>query len=249
MDYKIGDRVLTLSDQGIGGLGSYAEFVCASATRSAHLPDRISFAEAATIPVAGATAYGALFDLGGVRAGQVVFINGGAGGVGVFAIQMAKAAGARIATTCSPGNSNFLLGLGAERVINYNAENVTAALSSWAPAGLDLIVDAVGLGSLPPETPDVVKLGGAIICIATLIKDIEGFDLERAAARDVRVIPNLIAIARQPEHFRGALDAVSRGEINVPPYEIMALEDAATAHRMIEASHVRGKILLRIADL
>ena len=244
--FKPGDRVLTSSNQGFGEWGSYAEYVKSGIERVARVPEGISFADATTIPTAGGTAWGAVMDVGGAKPGQTFFINGGAGGVGSFAIQLAAMLGGRIIVTCSPANADYVRGLGAERSIDYRNEDVLAALRHFAPEGIDIIIDAIGMGSLPPDTAEVVKPGGKIVCIETLIKDIEGFDKDVAARRNVEVLHNMIAVMRLPEHLAGVTAAVADGRIRTLPYEIMPLAQAGAAHERVKAGHVRGKILLQV---
>jgi NADPH2:quinone reductase len=244
--YKPGDRVLTSSNQGMGEWGSYAEFVKSGIERVGLIPEGMSFADATTIPTAGGTAWGAVMDVGNAQPGQTVFINGGAGGVGSFAIQLAALLGSRVIVTCSPANADYVRGLGAERSIDYRNEDVLAALKQFAPEGIDLIIDAIGMGSLPPDTANVVKPGGKIVCIETLIKDIEVFDKDVAAQRGVEILHNMIAVMRLPEHLAGVTAAVAAGRVRTLPYEVMRLEDAGAAHERVKAGHVRGKILLEI---
>lgn len=244
--YAVGDAVLTSSNQGRGEWGSYAEYLKSSTATVAKLPDGIDFAQGATIPTAGATAWGAIHDVGAVQAGQKVLINGGSGSVGMFAIQLAKAAGCEVAATCGPANLDFVKSLGADRVIDYRGENVLEATAAWAPAGVDLLLDAVGLGSLPPDATRVIRPGGALVAIATLIQDIAGFDAALAKSRDVRLLSNMAAAARIPEHLRAVVDAVAQGRVKTPPYEILPLEQAGEAHRRVADGHVRGKLLLRV---
>jgi len=244
--FKPGDRVLTSSNQGFGEWGSYAEYVKSGIERVALVPEGISLAEAATIPTAGGTAWGAVMDVGNAQPGQSFFINGGAGGVGSFAIQLAARLGGRVIVTCSPANAEYVRALGAERSIDYRNEDVLAALRQFAPDGVDTIIDAIGMGSLPADTASVVKPGGKIVCIETLIKDIEGFDKDVAARRKVEILHNMIAVMRLPEHLAGVTAAVATGRIRTLPYEIMQLKDAGAAHERVKAGHVRGKILLEV---
>lgn len=244
--YAVGDAVLTSSNQGRGEWGSYAEYLKSSTATVARLPDGIDFAQGATIPTAGATAWGAIHDVGAVRAGQKVLINGGSGSVGIFAIQFAKAAGCEVAAICGPANLAFVKSLGADRVIDYRSENVLEATAAWAPAGVDLLLDTVGLGSLPADATRVIRPGGALVAIATLIQDIAGFDAALAKSRDVRLLSNMAAAARIPEHLRAVVDAVARGGVRTPPYEILPLEQAGDAHRRVASGHVRGKLLLQV---
>ncbi len=247
-DYKIGDRVVTSSNQGIGEWGSYAEYVKSVTDRVAHLADSVPFATAAAIPTAGITSWEGLFDTGGLKPGQSVLINGGAGGMGSFAIQFAKYAGARVAVTCGPANIDYVRGLGADRAIDYRSENVLAAVLDWAPGGVDLVMDTVGQGTLP-DGVEMTRPGGLIAPIGTLIPGEPQFDTAKAEARGVRIIPTMSNHLRAGRQLRATVDLFNRGVFRAPQIDIMPLEAAGEAQRRVKDGHVRGKILLRVADL
>lgn len=244
--FKPGDWVLTSSDQGLGDWGSYAELVRASVERVFLMPPQIDFAEAATVPVPGATAWGALMDVGAATRNQTVFINGGAGGVGSFLIQLAAWLKSRIATTCRPNNASYVQSLGAELAIDYSTEDVLAALRRFAPEGIDLVIDAIGLGSLPADSARVVKRGGKIVSIETLVQDIGAFDTGVAARCGVELTCNMVAAERIPQHLAAITTAIAEGGIRPLPYEVMKLRNAGAAHERVKAGHVRGKIVLEI---
>ena len=246
-EYAVGDSVLTSSNQGRGEWGSYAEYVKSSTDNVAPLPKGIDFAQGATIPTAGATAWGAVHDVGAVKAGQKVLINGGSSNVGMFAIQLAKAAGCEVVATCGPANLDLVKRLGADRVIDYHSEDVLSAAAVWAPNGVDLLIDAVGLNSLPADATRIIRRGGALVAIETLMQDIAGFDAAFAESRGVRLLSNMAAVSRIPEHLRGVVDAIANGRVKTPPYEILPLEQAGEAHRRVAGGHVCGKLLLRIS--
>lgn len=244
--YAVGDKVVTSSNQGLGEWGSYAEYVKASVWTVAPLPSNISFAQGATIPVAGATAWGAVHDAGAVQAGQKVLVNGGSSNVGMFAIQLAKNAGCDVAAACGPDNLELVHKLGAQRAIDYRHEDVLAAATAWAPGGIDLVIDAIGMGSLPASMPHAIRPGGALVSIETLMQQGPAFDTALAAARGVRLLNNMAAAERIPQHLRAMVDAVASGKVATPPYEILPLEHAAQAQRRVQQGHVRGKLLLRV---
>lgn len=241
-----GDRVFGMSKQGQGERGAYAEYCLAWPAMLAPVPDTISPAEAAGLPVPGVTAYGGLVDAGGLQAGQTVLINGGAGGVGSLAIQIAKAFGARVATTCSAWNADYVRALGAEKVIDYTCDDVVAAVCDWAPGGVDLVLDAVGLDTLLPHATDLVKPGGSFVEIETLISQASEAQIAAAAAKGVRIVSNMIAVMRQPEHLAGLARLVADGSVRPAPTEVLPLADVGEAHRRVEAGHVRGKIVLQV---
>ena len=247
--FAVGDRVFTPTNHGQGGQGSYAEYVLASADRVAHIPPGLGFAEAAALPVAALTAWQALFDRGGLEAGQTAMIHGGSGGLGSFAVQFARWAGARVAATCSTANVEYLQSLGVERVIDYRREDIATVIQAWAPGGLDYLMDAVGVSTLPNGL-DLVRSGGAFVSIPTLTDD---GDIPAAAAAGAargvnRVFSTMDDIGCSATlRMIGAL--LVSGDITLPPLREFALKEAAEAHRVIQQGHNRGKMVLKVADL
>ena len=138
---------------GLLGSGSYAEFGIALPATLAHKPDHLSHEQAAALPVAGLTAWQALFERGGLESGQTVLINGASGGVGHLAVQLAAEAGAQVLGTGSPRSREFVLGLGAHRFIDYTSEDLATAAS-----GVDLVFDVVGHGT--EELLGTIRPGG-----------------------------------------------------------------------------------------
>ena len=241
----VGDRVVTPGNQGIGERGSYAEYVRGAAERVIKLPDHVSLRDAATLPTAGMTAWQATLDAGQAGPGKTVVVNGGAGGTGSFAIQIARMAGARVATTCSPRNFDYVASLGAERAIDYRQGDVYAQIREWAPDGVDTVVDTVGQGTFV-DVVDVMKRGGIVAPIGTLIAEEPTIDPARAEAAGITVIPTVSSFEHQPRQLRGLVDALASGEIKVPEYTVMPLAQAGDAHRQVQEGHVRGKILLEV---
>src|SRR4051794_29627368 len=153
--YAEGDDVF-----GMASSGGYAELTTASAAVIATKPDGLTHEQAAAIPVAGLTAWQALHDRGRLESGQTALIAGAAGGVGHFAVQIAKLAGARVIGTGSARNRDFVLGLGADEYVDYTRQDVAEAVN-----GVDVAFDTVGgetTGSLVPA----VREGGILVTIA-----------------------------------------------------------------------------------
>lgn len=243
---EVGDRVFGTSRQGEGINGSYAEYCLAYATMVVKVPASIGLAQAAGLATAGTTAYGGLLDVGALEAGQTVLVNGGAGGVGSLAIQIARARGARVAATCSAGNADYVRGLGAELAIDYGSAIVAHEAKIWATDGVDLVLDAVGLGSLLDQANTVVKPGGTYVEIETLISEASDVQREDAARGGIRLVSNMIAINRLPQHLKGLAELVAAGTVAPPPTEVMPLSEVADAHRRVKEGHVRGKIVLAV---
>jgi NADPH2:quinone reductase len=245
--FAIGDRVFTPTNHGQGGQGSYAQYTLASADRVAHVPDGLGLDQAAALPVAALTAWQGLFDRGGLAADQHAMIHGGAGGLGGFAVQFARWAGARVAATCSTANVEYLQSLGVERVIDYRREDIAAAIDDWAPGGVDYLMDAVGVSTLP-NALDLVRPGGVFVSIPTLVDDGDmaaaalaahekGVRREFSVMNDVGCAPTLQRIA----------ELLVQGDIKLPPLREFPLQEAAAAHRLIETGHNRGKLVLKVS--
>lgn len=246
--FRAGDRVFGTSRQGEGYDGAYAEYCLARETMLAPLPETLNPAAAASLPTAGTTAYGALVDVGGLQAGQRVLINGGAGGVGSIAIQIAVTLGARVAVTCSAYNADYVRALGAECVIDYRAEDVPQAVRRWALDRVDLVVDAVGLDTLLPHVTDLVRAGGRFVEIMTLISEASDAVKAKAAERGIEILSNMIAANRIPDHFQGLAALYAAGRAKPPEIQSVPLDDVSAAHQQVRDGHVRGKIVLEISD-
>jgi NADPH2:quinone reductase len=203
------------------------------------------------VPVASLTAYQSLFYAqgGGMIPGQKVLIHGAAGGVGSFAVQFAKSGGLLVAATCGTANVEYVRSLGADRVIDYNNEVVCQAVRDWSTEGVDVVLDAVGPATLP-QALDMLRPTGRLVNIltATADGDIER-DRQEAERRGFRKIVFKIDFERAQESMREITSLVDCGSVHVPPINELPLEDAIRAHQMIETGHVRGKLVLKVADL
>ncbi len=225
----IGDRVFGR------GAGTYAEFAIAPIATIAHLPDGVSFEQAATLHVGGVTAWLALFDSAHLEAGQRLLIQGGAGGVGSMAVQLGHWKGAYVIATASAANLDFLRSIGADEVIDYTTTNVEDAVHD-----VDVVVDTVG-GEVTAHSWSVLKPGGILVTVAGMA------DAGTAAARGVRAE----AVARSTE-TRPILEElgklVASGDLKPEIQQVFPLEQAALAQAASETGHGRGRILLRVAD-
>jgi NADPH:quinone reductase-like Zn-dependent oxidoreductase len=212
--------------------GGYAQFATAAEAAVAKKPAGVSHEQAAAIPVAGLTAWQALFDRGGLESGQTALIAGAAGGVGHFAVQFARHAGARVVGTGSTRNRDFVLGLGASEYVDYTEQDVADAVS-----GVDVALDTVGgetTGSLVP----VLREGGILVTIAAAPP--EDAARERGARAELLITnPNSDQLAR-------IVDLVAAGDVKVELAEVLPLNEVRRAHELSESGHTRGKIVLRL---
>lgn len=210
------------------GAGTAAELVCAPQRTVARKPKLLSLEEAAAVPLAGLTAYQTLVELLQVRPGERLLIHAAAGGVGLFAVQIGRALGADVVGTASPRNHGFLSDLGVSEVIDYRSGPVSDQLSRPVDAVLDLVGG--------PALLDVVKQlgpGGRLVSVA---------DAAGAAALGGR-----FAFARpEPRHLDALAALIDRREVLVHISEQLRLEQIATAHRLVEGGHTRGKVLVTI---
>jgi NADPH:quinone reductase-like Zn-dependent oxidoreductase len=215
---------------GVSASGAYAEYSTAPAAGIAKKPEGVSHEQAATIPVAGVTAWQALFDRGGLDSGQTALVAGAAGGVGHFALQFAKVAGARAIGTGSTRNRDFVLGLGADEYVDYTQQDVGETMS-----GTDVALDTVG-GEVTASLLPVVREGGMLVTIA-------GAPPEEAA-RERGVRAELLVVSPKPEHLARIAELVAGGDVHVEIAEAMPLADVKRAHELSEGGHVRGKLVL-----
>lgn len=238
---------------GLGGpVGNYAEYIVADAAGVRPKPRTLGFVEAAAAPLVLITAWEALFDRGGLKAGQTVLIHAGAGGVGHVAIQLARLAGARVATTVSsPEKASFAHELGAEYTINYREEDLVEAVMDWtAGRGVDLGFDTVGPAIFRRTLPAMAHYG----TLVTILDPGPEQDYKEARNRNLRIGFELMltpmlrdlpeARAHQGEILDRCAEHIDRGELRIEVAETFPLEQAAEAHRRIEEGHTRGKLVL-----
>lgn len=213
--------------------GGYAEYAIATPAESAPKPLGLDLVVAGAIPLAGITAWQGLFDHGELRQGQRVLIHGGAGGVGHFAIQFAKAYGAWVATTVSARDREFASALGADLVIDYTAELFEEKLHD-----LDLVYDLIA-GETQDRSWQVLKRGG------TLVSTLTQPSAEKAKAHGVRGV----RYTAQPQgtELADIGKLVGEGKVKITVSKTFPLSEARAAQDFLQNEHVRGKVVLLAA--
>ena len=236
-EFRIGDRVYAYCRKPKVRFGTYAEYVTMDQAAVAPIPKNVGFAEAASIPLAGLTAWQSLFDAVKIKAGDKVLIHAGAGGVGSLAIQFAKLAGAKVFTTARGANHAYVTSLGADMPIDYTKESFVEAVRKREPGGIDLVYDAVG-GDVQRKSYEVLKKGGRLVAIVNPPVDEE--------ARRYGVEACHVFVSPNGEQLRRIGALLETGAVRPPAITEMKLEEAAVAQKESQAGHVRGKIVLKI---
>lgn len=239
-DFAPGDEVFYTPEIFGNQFGSYAELTVAAASIVAKKPSRLSHVEAAAVPLAGGTAWEALVRRLRLRVGETVLIHGGAGGVGSFAVQIAKAAGARVLATAGAENQDVLRALGADRPIDYTREDAAdVAVSETHGAGVDAVFDTVG-GELIAQSLRATRSGGRL---ATVLNP-RG-DLSALYTRNLTL--HGVFLTREAARLQEMTPLLESGEVTPLVDGVLDLKDVAEAHRRLDTGHGRGKLILSVA--
>ena len=211
--------------------GAYAEYAVGSLRDLQPKPARLTFEQAAAVPVGALTAWGAVIDTANVGSGQRVLIHGAAGGVGSFAVQLARWKGAHVIGVASAGNLDFVRSLGAESVIDYNAAPFETVVHD-----LDVVVDTVG-GDVPERSYPVLRQNGVFVTVAGRLAP------EAGKAQNVRAMSS----GRVPgETLKQISELLASKHIAPVIGKVFALKDARQAQELSQTGHGRGRIILRI---
>jgi NADPH:quinone reductase-like Zn-dependent oxidoreductase len=229
-DFKVGDEVFGVSEQ--TGEQCYAEKVAMNAAIVAKKPEGLSHVEAAAVGLIGLTALVSIEDTLKLKSGEKILIQGGAGGVASFAVQLAKHIGAHVITTASAANHDYVRSLGADQVIDYNAQDFTQVVS-----GVDTVFDTVG-GEVVNRSFAVLRPGGRAAFIGS------------GAAAPIPPRPDVVSlrpkVGRDRAHLERIAALVTSGAVRVPEIKIYPLSEAAAAHIVSEGRHLRGKLVFKV---
>jgi NADPH2:quinone reductase len=220
---------------------AYAEYNVANANIVAKKPASLTHEEAAAVPLAGGTAYETIVRRLKVRVGETILIHGGAGGVGSFAVQIAKASGARVLATAGTDNQDTLEDLGVDMAIDYTSEDVfEVALDDTGGAGVDATFDTVG-GDLIAKSVQATRPFGRLASIISL----QG-DLTPAYQRNQTIYG--VLTTRERRRLDEMTRLIERGQMRPLVDEVLDLNEVGKAHERLESGHGRGKVVLRIAE-
>jgi NADPH:quinone reductase-like Zn-dependent oxidoreductase len=230
--FKAGDAVFAYLNLDNGG--GYAEYALATEREAAPKPKSLTYVEAAAVPIVALTAWQALIDTAKLNAGQTVLIHGGSGGVGTFAIQIAKARGAKVIATASTANQDLLKELGADIPIDYTKQKFEDVAKN-----VDVVLDSVGKDTLA-RSYGVVKKGGSIVSIVARLDQAE-LDKYGIRGATLSVEPNSDELAEI-----GKL--IDEKKVRVIVSQTFPLSEARKAQEQVATGHTRGKIVLKVAE-
>jgi NADPH:quinone reductase-like Zn-dependent oxidoreductase len=229
-DLKAGDAVFGVI--AAGKEGTYCEKIAINAAIVAKKPDGLSHVDAAALALIGLTAVNSIEDTLKLQRGETILIQGGAGGVASFAIQFAKHLGARVITTTSAANLDYVRGLGADQIIDYNAQDFTQVVKDC-----DAVFDTVG-GEVAQKSFAVLKPGGRAAFVAS------GAEAPKPERSDVTALRPPVPRSRKAmERVAGLYTA---GAVKVPAIKLYRLSEAAEAHRLSQSRHFKGKLVIKV---
>ncbi len=229
-DLKIGDAVFGVL--AAGREGTYCEKIAIAAAIVAKKPAALSHLNAAALALTGLTAVNAVEDTLQLKGGETILIQGGAGGVAGFAIQFAKHLGARVITTTSAANRDYVRSLGADEIIDYNSQDFTKVVS-----GCDAVFDTVG-GDVAQKSFAVLKPGGRAAFIAS------GAEAPKPQRSDVASLRPPVPRSRKAMERVAGL--YTSGAVRPPEIKTYRLSEAADAHRLSQSRHFRGKLVFQV---
>ena len=233
-EFAVGDAVFGMVN--FPGYGqAYAEYVSAPATHLAHKPENITHEEAAAATLAALTAWQVLVHHAQVQPGQKVLVHAASGGVGHYAVQMAKHLGTQVIGTSSAANRDFVLSLGADEHIDYKSQVLKDVVSE-----VDFVLDTIG-GDNIDRSLEVMKSGATIICIPT--SHCQGVQ-EKAHAKGMRGYNTMVE--SQGEDMKQLADMLEKGIIKSHVSHTFSLDQMPLAHEQIETGHTVGKVIISL---
>lgn len=240
-DFKVGDEVFAMQTA-LGNMGAYAEYICVSASAVAHKPDGISHAEAAAVPVAGLTALQGLRNLAHVQGGDRVTVIGASGGVGHYAVQVARILGCEVTAVCGPDNQAFVRELGAQHTVDYRVAPPQESVREQ-----DVIFDVMGRESLASCKSMLAQDG---LYLTTIPSPRAAFDagfssVRRRLVRKGQQARPVLVVARG-EDLECLAEWMQQGKLRSVIEAEFPLEKAAEAQVRSRTFRTRGKLVLKV---
>ncbi len=235
--FKVGDEVYAYCRKPAVQWGTYAEYVTFEAKHIAHKPKNLTLREAAALPLVGLTAWQSLFEAAKLTKGETILIHAGAGGVGSLALQFAKHAGAKIYTTASSRNHDYVKQLGAQVAIDYTKEDFAKAILEREPEGVDCVYDCVGYKTLE-KSYELVKKEGTIVSIVNRI--------DEEKCKQFEITGAFVFVRPDGVQLKKIADLIEAGSVKTPPIEEFPITDFAQAWGKMKLGHTRGKIVLKL---
>lgn len=252
--FKVGDEIYARPRK--SKIGTFAEYIAIHEDDIALKPNNLSFEEAASIPLVGLTSYQALTEILQLQTGQKIFIQAGAGGVGTFAIQLAKLMGATVATTVSEAGANLVKSLGADEIINYKTEKFEKKLKNY-----DAVFDTLG-GEILEKSFEVIKSGGKLVSVSglpnarfgkeygsgffkTLLFSAASYKLTKLEKKH-NVQYSFLFMKPSGEQLRIIANFIETGKIKPIIDQVFPFEDAQKAMEYAESGRAKGKIIVKI---
>lgn len=236
--FDIGDKVFAYCRRPEIHEGTYAQQIRLPESYVTTAPKGIPLVQAAAVPLAALTAYQSLFDAARLKPDESVLIVGASGGVGSFAVQMAKITGAKAAAVASPANHEYCRQLGAQWCFDYH-EDFSAAVRKEFPEGMDVVFACAGGESLT-RSYECVKKGGRLVTI------VETGDPETAAAKGFLL--HYVFVQPHVPQLEQIRSWIEEGRMTVPLTRTFAFDDIMEAHAVLEAGHTRGKMALIVDE-
>ena len=241
-DWQVGDDILGLAFTWSIQHGTYAEYAPVKAESIAKKPSGLSFSEGAALPLVTLTAWQSLSEFADLKPGQTVLIQAGAGGVGSVAIPIAKHLGAKVYTTASAANGDYVRSLGADEVIDYRETDYVQYIKDREPQGLDAVLESILSDATIEAAIHLVKDHGTVAYLNN-----EPPAMPEIEAKNIKT--EFIHHRPDGQSLGQLLPLFEQGVLKVPRIQKMALEQAEQAHLLSESTRTQGKIVLRIQDI
>ncbi len=239
--FKVGDKVFTCCLKPVVKDGSFAEYLVVDESQVAPMPSNFNFSEAAATPLAALTAFQALHESLVIAIGQSIVITGAAGGVGSFAVQIAKLAGAKVIAIASERHHEYLKDLGADFVVDYSSQDVSSEIKKNFPQGADLGFNCFSARTNPAlmeSLVDSIKVGGRITSIAG--------SADESALKNKNITFDSIFIRADGKQLAEISKCIEQKKVKVHVEKVFPLDKLAEAFHLSEKSKVRGKLTVEI---